>query len=146
MKIPLRRIGNSLGVLIPKSTLDSWGLGEGDSLNLTDRGLRPPQKGGFTHQELDEHRRAISVAIVRRCSPREIRAKVLANLYRWRDQGVWGEAYREWQEIAEGQDDGRLYAAMLGRDENAVRLRQSSPFAGLLPKDELQKINEETAG
>jgi antitoxin component of MazEF toxin-antitoxin module len=146
MKIPLRRIGNSLGVLIPKATLDSWGLGEGDSLNLTAQGLRPPAKGGFTHQELDEHRRAISVAIVRRFTPREIRAQMLANIYRWRGQGVWGEAYREWQEIAEGQDDGRLYAAMLGRDEDAIRLRQSSPFAGLLPKDELRKINEETAG
>jgi hypothetical protein len=146
MKIPLRRIGNSLGVLIPKATLDSWGLGEGDSLHLTAQGLRPPARGGFTHQELDEHRRAISVAIVKRCTPREIRAQMLANIYRWREQGVWGQAYREWQEIAEGQDDGRLYAAMLGRDEDAIRLRQSSPFAGLLPKDELRKINEETAG
>jgi antitoxin component of MazEF toxin-antitoxin module len=146
MKVPLRRIGNSLGVLIPKPTLDKWGLGEGDSLKLTEQGLRPPAKGGFTHQELDEHRRDISVAIVRRFAPREIRAQVLANLYRWRNQGVWGEAYREWQEIAEAQDDGLLYAVMLGRDENAVRLRQSSPFAGLLPRDELRKLNEETAG
>jgi len=146
MKIPLRRVGNSLGVLIPKTTLDSWGLHEGDSLTLSEQGLRPPAKGGFAHQDLDEHRRAISFAIVRRFTPREIRAQVLANLYRWRDQGVWGEAYREWQEIAEDQDDGRLYSVMLGRDENAVRLRQSSPFVGLLPKDELRKINEETAG
>jgi antitoxin component of MazEF toxin-antitoxin module len=146
MKIPLRRIGNSLGVLIPKTTLDSWGLREGDSLNLTERGLHPPAKGGFTHQELDEHRRAISAAIVRKFTPREIRAQALANLHRWRNQGVWGEAYREWQQIAQSQDDGQLYAVMLGRDENAVRLRQSAPFVGLLPRDELRRLNEEAAG
>ena len=100
MKVPLRRIGNSLGILLPKTTLESWGLREGDSLNLTERGLHPPARGGFTHQELDEHRRALSLAVVRRFTPREIRAQILANLHRWKGQGVWGEAYREWQEIA----------------------------------------------
>ena len=64
----------------------------------------------------------------------------------WKAQGVWGEAYREWQEIAGGEDDGRLFATMLGRDENATRLRQSAPFVGLLPKDEVRKLNEEAAG
>jgi antitoxin component of MazEF toxin-antitoxin module len=146
MKVPLRRIGNSLGILLPKTTLESWGLREGDSLNLTERGLHPPARGGFTHQELDEHRRALSLAVVRRFTPREIRAQILANLHRWKAQGVWGEAYREWQEIARTEDDGRLFAAMLGRDENAIRLRQSAPFVGLLPKDEVRKLNEEAAG
>jgi Antidote-toxin recognition MazE, bacterial antitoxin len=146
MKVPLRRIGNSLGVLLPKATLEAWGLREGDSLNLTERGLHPPARGGFTHQELDEHRRALSLAIVRRFTPREIRAQVLANLHRWRAQGVWGEAYREWQDIARSEDDGGLFAAMLGRDENAIRLRQSAPFVGLLPKDEVRRLNEEAAG
>jgi hypothetical protein len=146
MKVPLRRIGNSLGILLPKTTLESWGLREGDSLNLTERGLHPPARGGFTHQQLDEHRRAISLAVVRRFTPREIRAQILANLHRWKAQGVWGEAYREWQEIARGEDDGKLFAAMLGRDENAIRLRQSAPFVGLLAKDEVRKLNEEAAG
>jgi hypothetical protein len=146
MKVPLRRIGNSLGILLPKTTLESWGLREGDSLNLTERGLHPPARGGFTHQQLDEHRRAISLAVVRRFTPREIRAQILANLHRWKAQGVWGEAYREWQEIARGEDDGKLFAAMLGRDENAIRLRQSAPFVGLLGKDEVRKLNEEAAG
>lgn len=146
MKIPLRRIGNSLGVLLPKATLDTWGLKEGDALELTERGLRPPARGGFTHQELDEHRRAVALAVVRNFTPREIRAQILANLHRWKRQGVWGAAYREWQEIAQGEDDGELFAVMLGRDENAVRLRQSAAFVGLLPKDEVRKLNEEAAG
>jgi antitoxin component of MazEF toxin-antitoxin module len=146
VKVPLRRIGNSLGVLLPKATLDAWGLSEGDALDLTERGLRPPQRGGFSHQELDELRRSISLAIVRRFTPREIRAQILANLHRWGRQGVWGPAYKEWRDIAEGQDDGELFAVMLGRDENAVRLRQSAPFVGLLPKGEVRKLNEEAAG
>ncbi|MFL6600951.1 MAG: AbrB/MazE/SpoVT family DNA-binding domain-containing protein [Steroidobacteraceae bacterium] len=146
MKVPLRRIGNSLGVLLPKTTLEAWGLREGDSLNLTERGLHPPARGGFTHQELDEHRRAISLAVVRRFTPREIRAQILANLHRWKAQGVWGRAYREWEDIARSEDDGTLFATMLGRDENAIRLRQSAPFVGLLPKEEVRKLNEEAAG
>jgi hypothetical protein len=146
MKVPLRRIGNSLGVLLPKATLDAWGLSEGDALDLTERGLRPPPRGGFLHQELDELRRSISLAIVRRFTPCEIRAQILANLHRWERQGVWGAAYKEWRDIADGKDDGELFAAMLGRDENAVRLRQSAPFVGLLPKGEVRKLNEEAAG
>jgi len=132
--------------LLPKATLEAWGLGEGDALELSERGLRPPSRGGFSPQELDELRRAISLAIVRQFTPREIRAQILANLYRWKRQGVWGAAYKEWQDIAKGEDDGELFAVMLGRDENAVRLRQSAPFVGLLPKEEVKKLNEEAAG
>lgn len=146
MRITLRRIGNSLGVLLPKATLDAWGLREGDALQLTEHGLRPPRRGGFTHQELDEHRRMIALAVIRNFTPRQIRAQILANLRRWKGQGVWGGAYEEWQQIAANGDDGELFAAMLGRDENAIRLRQSAPFVGLLPKDEVRKLNEEAAG
>ena len=126
--------------------LDTWGLREGDSLVLTEHGIRPPPRGGFTHQELDEHRRVLALAVVRKFTPREIRAQILANLSRWKKQGVWGGAYEEWLQIAASADDGDLYAAMIGRDENAVRLRQSAPFVGLLPKDEVRKLNEEASG
>lgn len=89
----------------------------------------------------------VSYARVKRCAtPREIRAPILANLHRWERQGVWSAAYQEWRDIAAGTDDGELFAAMLGRDENAVRLRQSAPFVGLLPKGEVRKLNEEAAG
>jgi antitoxin component of MazEF toxin-antitoxin module len=146
MKVRLRRIGNSLGVLLPKATLESWGMGEGDELELDERGLRPPARGGFSHPELDELRRSIALAVVRSHTPREIRAQILANLRRWKARGVWGRAYEEWQEIASGSDDGRLFAVMLGRDEEATRLRQSAPFVGLLPKEEVRRLNEEAAG
>jgi antitoxin component of MazEF toxin-antitoxin module len=146
MRIPVRRIGNSLGVLLPKATLEAWGLGEGDTLNLSERGIRPPTRGGFLHQELDELRRTMALAVVRQFTPGQIRAQILANLHRWKRQGVWGAAYKEWRRIAEGKDDGELFAAMLGRHENAVRLRQSAPFVGLLSKAQVKGLNEEAAG
>lgn len=146
MKIRVRRVGNSLGVLLPRATLAVWGVGEGDELELTERGIRPPMRGGFSHRELDELRRSIALAVVERHTPREIRAQIRANLHRWKERGVWGRAYEEWREIAMGTDDGRLYAAMLGRDEEAIRLRQSAPFIGLLPKEEVRRLNEKAAG
>ncbi|HEY7889466.1 MAG TPA: AbrB/MazE/SpoVT family DNA-binding domain-containing protein [Steroidobacteraceae bacterium] len=146
MKIRVRRVGNSLGVLIPKATLESWEIGEGDELELSAQSIRPPRRGGFSHQKLDELRRSIALAVVRRHTTREIRAQILANLHRWKDRGVWGRAYEEWQGIASGSNDGQLFAAMLGRDEEAVRLRQSAPFVGLLAKEEVRRLNEEAAG
>ena len=146
MKVRVRRIGNSLGVLLPKALLDAWGIGEGDELELTERGIRPPQRAGFSHRELDDLRLSVSMAVVRRHTAREIRAKILANLHRWKLQDSWVSAYDEWNHIARTEDDGALFAAMLGRDENAVRLRQSMPYVGLLPQQEVKKLYEEAAG
>ena len=44
MKVPLRRIGNSLGVILPKATLEAWDVGEGDELELNEHELRPPAR------------------------------------------------------------------------------------------------------
>jgi hypothetical protein len=52
-------------------------------------------------------------------------------------------AFDEWREIINSNDDGPLYAAMLGRDEESTRLRQSMPYVGLLPQTELRKLYEE---
>lgn len=145
MKLTIRRIGNSLGVILPRPVLESWGVGEGDTLELTDRGIRPRAHPGLSHQRLDQHKRALALAVVRRFTPREIRAQSLANLHRWKKQDAWVSAYDEWREIIERGDDGELFAAMLGNDERANRLRQSPPYVGLLPRDEVRKLNEEAA-
>jgi hypothetical protein len=131
---------------LPKATLEAWGMGEGDELELGERGLRPPQRGGFRHEELDELRLKMALAIIRRFTPAQVRAQILANLHRWEGQGVWVSAFDEWREIANGDDDGELFAAMLGRNEKATRLRQSAPYAGLLSPKEVRDINEEAAG
>jgi antitoxin component of MazEF toxin-antitoxin module len=143
MKLTLRRIGNSLGVIVPNEALENWGVGEGDHLELSERGIRPVRKSESSHQVLDELKRMLSLAVVQRCTPRETRAQSLANLFRWKKQGTRGPAYDEWTEILERGNDGELFAAMLGRDDRSNRLRQSMPYVGLLPKEEVKRINEE---
>src|SRR4051794_16595961 len=108
MKLTVRRIGNSLGVIIPRDLLDRWGIGEGETLEAGDEGIRPGA-GGITKADLDELRLDRSLEIVRRFTPREIRAKGLANLHRWKASESWGKVYDEWLEILEDPDDGRLY-------------------------------------
>ena len=132
-----------MGVILPKATLDAC---EGDSPELTESGLRPPRCGGFRHEELDELRLKMAHAIVQRFTPAQIRAQILGNLHRWKRQGVWVSAFDEWRDLANSDDDGRLFAAMLGRHEDAVRLRQSGPYAGLLSPQEVRSLNEEAAG
>jgi antitoxin component of MazEF toxin-antitoxin module len=145
MKLSIRRIGNSLGVILPKTMLDSWGLGEGDHLNLTDEGIRPARRGGLSHAELDEHKRRLAAAIVSDFSANHIRAQSMASLQRWKANGTWGPAYEEWQRLLESASDGELFAIMLGRDERSNRLRQSPPYVGMLPRAQVKKLNEEAA-
>src|SRR5438477_11475606 len=102
MKVAVRRIGNSLGVLLPKATLDAWGVGEGDALHLTEHGLRPAGRGGFMQHELDELRRTMAFEVVRRFTPRELRAQFLATLPRWRRQSGWAAGSKDWQAISRG--------------------------------------------
>ena len=145
MDIEIRPIGNSLGVILPKPVLEAWGVGRGDRLALSDKGLRPSRRGGLAPQALDALKRSIALAVVRDFTPSQIRAQILANLHRWRGQGVWVSAYDEWRDIARRGDDGELFAMMLGRDATATRLRESMPFVGLLSQSEVRRLHEEAA-
>jgi antitoxin component of MazEF toxin-antitoxin module len=144
MRLTIRRIGNSLGVIVPKARLDAWGVGEGDTLELTARGIGPPQRR-TPHGALDEHKRKLAAAVTTQFPANAIRAHSLANLHRWREAGAWVSAYDEWADLLHSGDDGALFATMLGRDERSNRLRQSPPYVGLLPRDEVAKLNEEAA-
>jgi antitoxin component of MazEF toxin-antitoxin module len=143
MKLVLRPVGNSLGVIIPRATLDEWGVGRGDTLELVGRHIRPPGRRAGSQAALDELKRRLAVAVTARCTAREIRAQSLANLHRWKLSGAWIPAYDEWLQILESGSDGELFATMLGRDERSNRLRQSPPYVGLLPRAEVQRLNEE---
>lgn len=146
MVLVVRRVGNSLGVIIPKATLREWGVGEGDELAIVGRSIRPRGGGAGAQEQLDELKRRLAVAVTARCSAAQIRAHGLANLHRWRESGAWVSAYDEWEDILRTGDDGLLFATMLGRDERANRLRQSPPYVGLLPRDEVKRLNEEASG
>jgi antitoxin component of MazEF toxin-antitoxin module len=146
MKLAIRRIGNSLGVIVPKSSLDSWSVGEGDHLHLTPQGIWPHKPPAFSHQVLDELKRKLATEVASRFTPNLIRAHSLANLHRWQENGVWAPVYEEWRQLLRLPDDGALFAAMLGRDENSNRLRQSPPYVGLLPREVVERLNEEATG
>jgi antitoxin component of MazEF toxin-antitoxin module len=146
MKLVLRRIGSSLGIIVPKKTLQAWGADEGDSLELNDRGIRPIRKSDSSHEVLDELKRKLAAEVASRFTPHLIRAHSLGNLHRWQKNGVWGPVYDEWRTLLEHADDGELFAAMLGRDEHAKRLRQSPPYVGLLPREVVGRLNEEATG
>jgi len=105
--------------------------------------VRRHREGG--HEALDRLKRRIAAAVVSACTANQIRAHGLANLYRWKQAGVWLSAYEEWQAILESASDGELFAAMLGRDERSNRLRQSPPYVGLLPRAEVERLNEEAS-
>ncbi len=143
MKLTIRRIGNSLGVIIPKATLATWGLDEGDGLELTERAIAPPTISAS--QTLDQHKRRLALAVATSFPANHIRAHSLANLHRWKISGAWVSAYDEWQQILASGDDGELFATLLGRDERSDRLRQSPPYVGLLPREEVRKLNEQAA-
>ena len=131
--------------LTPKTALEAWGLGEGNTLEMTGDAIRPRKRKRLSQRELDEHKRNLVLAVIRQLTPQEIRAQSLANLYRWKQQDAWVSDYDEWQDIINSGSDGALFAAMLGRDERSNRLRQSPPYVGLLPQDEVRRLNEEAA-
>jgi uncharacterized protein (DUF2384 family) len=94
------------------------------------------------HVRLDELKHALAVEVTLRFSTAEIRAKIIENLSRWRDQGTWGHVYDEWKRIAESGSDEVLLATMCGTDDEANRLRQSAPYTGLLAKDAVRSLNQ----
>jgi len=144
VKLTVRRIGNSLGLIVPRRVLNAWGVREGDSLELTPDGIRPRRPRQPGHTELDELKRAISAEVISRFRPDEIRRRSLENLERWKEGGAWCGAYAEWLEILRG-DDARLYGAMLGKTDKPNRLRQSMPYVGMLSKDVLENLREKAA-
>jgi len=145
MKLLVRPIGNSLGVIVPRAALRQWGIQRGDTLELTAKGIYPRRRARGAHAALDALKRAIAFEVASRYSPQQIRSRSLANLDRWERHGVWCDAYGEWRDILSSSDDGKLYAAMLGQDDRSNRLRQSMPFVGMLPQDVLGRLREEAA-
>jgi antitoxin component of MazEF toxin-antitoxin module len=140
MKVVIRKVGNSLGVLLPKELATQWGVGEGDFLTAGEDGIVPPPKKN-TQLVLDDLKLAISMEVVSRFTVDEIRKKSKENLARWKKQGTWGPAYTEWREVLD-QGDADLVKTMIGRDDRSNRLRQSMPYVGLLPKDVVEALRE----
>lgn len=63
----------------------------------------------------------------------------LENLKRWRRQGVGCDDFGVWEEILRSTPQ-RLPGILSSSGEEAIRLRQSSPFAGLIPEETRRHI------
>ena len=145
MKVTIRRVGNSCGLLIPKALLETWGLAEGDTIEIGPEGFRAPSPWRNEHVRLDALKRAIAVEVLSRFTPAEIRRRGLDNLARWKAAGTWPRVYQEWEALLRSDDDAALIRAMASEDEESNRLRQSPPYVGMLPKDVLGKLREAIA-
>ena len=87
---------------------------------------------------LDDYKLLRAETVLKTFDMQTIREKSLDNLQRWKSKGTWCSAYDEWTELMARCSDAEIIEAMTGRDENSNRLRQSSPYTGLLD----QKIVE----
>jgi antitoxin component of MazEF toxin-antitoxin module len=144
MKVRIRKIGNSLGVLIPAQSLRAWKVSEGDTLELTEAGIRPHMSRENAQVRMDRVKRNIAIEVVRRFPVSEIRARSLQNIARWKKAGAWVSAYEEWRALMENGDDAAVLATLVGQDERSNRLRQSMPFVGMLPEELSRRLREET--
>jgi len=101
---------------------------------------------GNSHAVLDELKRRIAVEVVAFFPSSVIRKHSLANLRRWRKQGVWVDAFESWRLLLTKGSDEALFAVMLGKDDRSVELRNSPPYVGLLEPEEVRRLNREVVG
>ena len=94
------------------------------------------------HRLIDERSLAFGRAIAARLAQRpELIERARATLVRWLATCSPGArpALEEWLAVLDGPAD-EVFALLTGTDERAVRLRQSNPFAGVLPPPERTAI------
>lgn len=98
----------------------------------------------MNHSETDQ----VSLEMARRVAARlrrqpELVAFARANLARWSRQNASAPSllrcYAEWEEILSRPVD-EICALLCTQSDNAQRLRQNSPFAGVLPPAEVWEI------
>jgi hypothetical protein len=93
-------------------------------------------------QSLVMHRR---IAELMAANPQAVISKALANLRRWSAPGNPAQvpgAYTEWLDLLNRMSPAEIAGLLVSEDENAVRLRQSSPFAGVLGAREVWAIKQ----
>jgi hypothetical protein len=95
------------------------------------------------HSRLDERSLALHELVARKvqASP-ALLDKARGNLRRWQEaHGSPSLAFVEWEEILRSPVD-QVTAFLVERSERATRLRQSSPFCGILTEAERRAIYE----
>lgn len=90
-----------------------------------------------SHDWIDERSRALDLrtAEILRDRP-ELVAKGLENLDRWERARGPHSVFSEWRAILAGASMDELLSLLVENSERANRLRQSSPFTGILSPEE----------
>ena len=101
---------------------------------------------GRSHEWIDQRSLALhrEVAVLIQENP-ELLSRAKENLARWiKDQGVpVSRALLEWQTILNTATFDDILGLLTRWDEEARRLRQSSPFCGILPEERRLAIFKE---
>jgi hypothetical protein len=95
------------------------------------------------HHRIDERSLALHELVAQKIQAApELLDKVRENLRRWqRTRQNPSPALTEWEKIIDSSV-GDVLAALVDRSEKATRLRQSSPFCGILSETERRTIYE----
>jgi hypothetical protein len=94
------------------------------------------------HQRIEERSLVLHKEIARRLQKDPQLLQIAkGNLIRWIARNGEIPVWREWSEILNGPM-GQVLSVLISPDENAARLRQSSPFCGILSPRERWKIYE----
>jgi hypothetical protein len=90
-------------------------------------------------QSLAIHRR---IADLLMCDPDMVLGKAAANLQAWTAKQESSEVtvFQEWLELLDRMNAREIASFIVSESEHAVRMRQSSPFAGVLTPQEVWAI------
>lgn len=91
-------------------------------------------------ESLEIHRR---IARLLEEDPVRVIGKARGNLRSWlaqRGEDALCSTFREWEDLLDSLGVAELSRLLVAGDEKSVRLRQSSPFAGVLPPREVWEI------
>src|SRR5512139_1873645 len=100
---------------------------------------------GFTHHQIEERSSLLHRTVARRIRGNPGLLTIARdNLRRWMAQGSRHPYWTEWQILLDGPLED-LLAFMVSPSEDARRLRQCSPFAGILSPRERWQIYESFA-
>jgi hypothetical protein len=88
-------------------------------------------------QSLEMHRR---IAAMIRHDPGVVIGKAMRNLHRWKERGGDAAVCGEWLELLTRMSPDETADFIVSESEHAVRMRQSSSFAGVLSPQEVWAI------
>lgn len=94
------------------------------------------------HRRRDDERLRLHRLIAQRLlrNPAETVAIARANLRRWRESMGPQPYYEEWENLLDTHTPQELASLISADDEQGRRLRQSTPFVGVVPRTEGDEI------